>query len=249
MNKVHTNITVYNFQTLGSRGAQEDSIYINEHRNVYLVCDGIGGINDGDLASTLIVKFIEEKLEDYPIIKSKKTLEDLINSAFNAFEKYGLENKIDHQMGTTLVLLLLVEDTALIAHIGDSRAFYFSESNDDWISKDHSLVQELFDAGILKTEAEMQSHPLKNKITNALMLNSGETELKIEINEVHHISKGDMFILCSDGAIENMSNSDVKDLFDNKSITLASRWELFKSNARLSSDNSSAILIEIEKDK
>lgn len=245
MNGVNSVLNIKNFQNLGSRDIQEDSIFINQDLNIYAVCDGIGGVKGGEIASSFIVNAIETELNNAPFISTKDIVEDIVSSAYKNFIEYGLQNEITHRMGTTLIMLVIANGKAIIAHVGDSRAFYFSKKNDNWISKDHSLVQELFEAGVIKTEEEMLVHPYKNKITNALMINSNDVSPVIEINEIHNISKGDFFILCSDGAIENFSNSDMSELFKNETITMSSRWEIFRENANMSSDNSSAILISL----
>lgn len=232
------------FQFTGNRKEQEDSLYINSSKGFFCICDGLGGEDHGKLASYLLTKSIHELLASNDIL-NRADLEALVRNAYlKAASKVSTLN-IQSSLGTTIIAMIICKDQIIIAHAGDSRAYYFSENQIAWKTKDHSLVQELLDAGILNGEVDIRNHPMKNRITNAIMFNGSKMSFSLDVKIIPKVQSGDFFLLCSDGAIENYSNGEFSNLFLNNSITLNSRWEIFKENAKYSSDNSSAILIRI----
>lgn len=240
-NDLHSDYFVFQ----GKRKYQEDWFYSNDKNGIYIVCDGIGGGIGGDIASRGIVLALEGKTESLKKVKSNTELESIILDAYQDWIASTGDFHGNDSMGTTLVLLLIIYDQAYIAHIGDSRAYYFKQGKLEWVSKDHSVVQELYDAGVIKDKLEMQNHPMKNRITNALMINPDSAPPKVDISTFDGIREGDIFILCSDGAIEKYSDQDMVNLFTNSSLAIQDKWEKFKNKAMHSSDNSTAILVLI----
>lgn len=192
--------TFFEKEVIGNvRSTQEDShgyATMTPNGDVFVVCDGMGGHVGGKTASTIAVGSIIEYLakEQYP--------EPFI--ALDGALQYANLQIIGHAdahpelrgMGTTACIVLLQGEDAYIAHVGDSRIYLFlgKEQQLHRITKDHSFVQSLVDAGQI-TDDEAEHHPNKNRILKALGI---KTDLKPTFNKVQP-KNGDVFLICSDG--------------------------------------------------
>ena len=177
--------------------------YIEEESyKLYVVADGMGGHNAGEVASEMAVNAVKAYVKENYKNEGSNVLE---NAIFFANEKIydkaigGLEYK---GMGTTLVAALVYGDNVLIANVGDSSCFGITGNDIIKITKDHSLVQELIDSGSI-TEEEGRNHPKKNIITRALGTNN---VVKIDIFKID-INTYDKYLLCTDG----LSNEVLKE--------------------------------------
>jgi len=234
------------FQDIGNRDNQEDAYHIDEEKGLFIVCDGVGGYADGEIASKSVIHSIVEyfyKSNTHPICTN--CIVDAIK-----FAQVELNKATDHQLtnsktGTTLALLFYQDGKAITAHMGDSRIMLLKENSQTiWSTKDHSLVQELFDANVLKSESEMLNHPMKNKITNALFSGQDAESLQITTHDLRNIAKGDTFIIFTDGILEVLSPNDLIPIVNkktpSKSISLISQF--VKGHT---SDNSTLLLLKI----
>jgi serine/threonine protein phosphatase PrpC len=146
---------------------------------------------------------------------------------------------------STLVILLLKEGKAYMTHVGDSKIIYIDKTHHEWwVSKDHSLVQELFEAGILGSEREMKTHPLRNRITLSMNSDSLIAESEIKIDTLSKIHPGDIFMLCTDGVIENMTTDEIVKLCMEHPAETAFH-QIRQYCQQNSKDNNTAIFIEI----
>lgn len=177
--------------------------YIEEDNyKLYVVADGMGGHNAGEVASKMAVNSVEEYVKENYENDGSNVLENAIlfaNEKIYDKAKGGLEYK---GMGTTLVAALVYEDKIIIANVGDSSCFGINDSDIIKITKDHSLVQELVDSGSI-TEEEGRNHPQKNVITRALGTNN---VVKVDIFEINR-NAYDKYLLCTDG----LSNEVLKE--------------------------------------
>lgn len=232
------------FQYQGSRNYQQDTFYTNEEKGIFLVCDGVGGSQDGGKASEIVSNTISEYLLSIKEVISANDLRIAIQKAQNQLSIYRIKNPEFNNSGTTVALLILRSDIAFTAHLGDSKVILLKHNSDKiWHTKDHSMVQELFDAGVLKDEEDMHTHPLKNRITNGLFANRGSQDLSIPINELNNISTGDVFIICSDGVLESYRPIELFNLF--KENPLCEATDLVENRVKsISKDNSTFILVQ-----
>ena len=164
-----------------------------------VVCDGMGGANGGNVASGTAVEEISARLaEDYASDMSGSEIRDMIAIAVNAANiKVYIEAQEDislRGMGTTVVVAIVRDDTAYIAHAGDSRAYLFAKGDLRQVTVDHSVVQVMVDRGEL-TEQEARVHPRRNLITRALGV---KPRLDIDHCECP-VEKDDIILLCTDG--------------------------------------------------
>ncbi len=235
---------------LGSRQNQEDSVYpdINTataEDRLFLVCDGMGGHDHGEVASRLVCDVLPEYLKRHwtePLL-TDDILYDAIDEVFRHIN--ALDNGTTKQMGTTLTLLAFHQGGATMAHIGDSRIYHLRPKEPRLLykSRDHSLAYDLFLAGEI-TQQEMANYGKKNVITRAIMPGQ-ERQPKMDIAHTTDVQPGDYFLLCSDGMLEQMTDQQLLALLSSDKTNEEKRAELIaatKDNA----DNHSAWLIQVK---
>ncbi|MDN5331113.1 MAG: family protein phosphatase [Tepidanaerobacteraceae bacterium] len=197
------------------RPNNEDAFYIPEDMNeplLFIVADGMGGHNAGEVASRLAV----EEISSY--IKTKydaKSFQDdvalLIKEAFMAANekiyKTSLESAEWAGMGTTATLALFKDGRVYIGHVGDSRAYMLRSGHLRQLTKDHSLVWQLMEEGRL-TAQEIKYHPMRNVITRALGV---DDKVDVDISDYEYKS-GDIFLLCSDGLTNMLDDERIKEI-------------------------------------
>ena len=184
------------------RKANEDSIgsltkdMTNGYGEVFVVCDGMGGHVGGAIASKTAVDCILQYFEGSPSSNPIIALEKSISFANMQIYAKAMHDISLKGMGTTCTVLLNKGDNIYIAHVGDSRIYLNTDNKLYRLTKDHSFVQSLVDAGQLE-DSEMEKHPRKNELTRALGISQ---DVDVEIAENPISSKnGDTFLMCSDG--------------------------------------------------
>ncbi|MCC6410376.1 MAG: protein phosphatase 2C domain-containing protein [Saprospiraceae bacterium] len=239
---------ILQFQQQGRRTHQEDFLLLNEAAGLFLVCDGVGGSAKGEVASSLVAHTIAGQVE-----KAGQATTDV--SAVHQFVKeaqYALQTRLaDHPeeagMGTTLAMLRIQDGKAVVAHVGDSRVYYVKPGKGlYWRTNDHSHVQMLFDTGVLKSEEEMDRHPMRNIISRALQAKADETMVEPDVAVVQNLQPGDLFLLCSDGVLEPYTPTDFIALLGNKDLKPEEKKAALEAAcAAESRDNNTCILLEI----
>lgn len=214
------NNNIFQKDVIGNvRIAQEDShdiAALTPNGDVFVVCDGMGGHVGGKQASSIAVKSIIDylKKERYP--QPTQALNDALQFANMQILGYANEHPELKGMGTTACIVLLQDSEAYIAHVGDSRIYLYlgQEKQLHRITKDHSYVQTLVDAGQISDE-EAEHHPNKNRILKALGI---RVDLVPSFGKVQP-KNGDVFLICSDGLSGMVSDSTMREvLMQNKSI-------------------------------
>ena len=164
--------------------------------DIFVVCDGMGGHVGGATASKKAVECILEYFKNDTHPNPILALEKAISFANEQIFLLSQDNPELKGMGTTCTALLQKDDNVYIAHVGDSRIYLNTDSKLYRVTKDHSFVQKLVDAGQL-ADSEMENHPRKNELTRALGISSN---VEVEVSEKPLIVKnGDKFLMCSDG--------------------------------------------------
>ena len=236
---------------IGKRFNNEDCIYPsieNESVNnkLFLVCDGVGGSNKGEVASALACDSIQTYFKTF-LEPDKEFQTDFIEKAIRyaeiRFDEYINENSDSKGMATTLCLLYIAPEGIFITHAGDSRIYQFRNGEIIYKTEDHSLVNSMLKSGqINATEAEM--HPQKNIIYRAIQ----GTDKPIEIDVIHltDIQPEDSFLLCTDGVLETFNDQKLCDLFS-ESLNTEERLINIRNTCRENSrDNYSAHIIPIQ---
>ncbi|MBQ7115702.1 MAG: Stp1/IreP family PP2C-type Ser/Thr phosphatase [Clostridia bacterium] len=163
-----------------------------------VVCDGMGGVSGGQVASSICVEKISEAIkrgfrDKLSVNSAKNLLNSAINTANSAVFKQAQESYELKGMGTTVVAVLVLGSIAVIAHVGDSRAYIINDTIKA-VTKDHSFVQLLVDTGKI-TEEEAKVHPDRNVITRAVGI---EYVVDVEFDIVD-VNGADTLLLCTDG--------------------------------------------------
>jgi protein phosphatase len=200
-------VKVYGLSDKGLvRSKNEDYYFYND--NIFIVADGVGGHNAGDLASKLTVEVLMDHFNDkeYQINDLSNEMLNAINEANNSVFEKSKEKKEYRKMGSTLVLALWSEpDNLFVANVGDARAYIFRKNNLELISKDHSVVRNMINKGEITVE-NARKHPYRNMITQAIGL---EPEIK-PYSTKKRIKDGDIILLCSDGLWDMLTDEEIK---------------------------------------
>ena len=232
------------------RKANEDSIgsISKEHSNgngsIHIVCDGMGGHVGGATASQTAIKSITEFFKKRTYNDPIKALRQSIEFANSQIFSMAENDPSLRGMGTTIVILLIKEDKIYIAHVGDSRVYLFSDNTLYRLTKDHSFVQKLVDAGQID-ENEAENHPRKNELTRALGI-SDTVQVEVTPNPIL-TKKGDKFLLCSDGLCGLVNDPTLANALKNTSLSETVNDLISLAENAGGHDNISVDLIEILK--
>ena len=231
------------------RRQNQDTYQIEElDRNTLLcvVCDGMGGAKSGNIASSLATEvFVEEVRRSWKPNMDRETMDQIMLSAaklanFTVFDQAQQFPEFEG-MGTTLVALLIQGRKATIANVGDSRCYGLSRRGIHQITRDHSLVQMMVDRGDLSPEVA-KYYPGKNFITRAV-----GTESTVECDIFHQdVSRGDYFLLCSDGLSNMMDDQEILfEVIHGSDKQLCCQALVDIANRRGAPDNVTCVLVEL----
>ena len=191
------------------RQRNEDRFYAKGP--LLIVADGMGGYTGGEYASTMVVDTIVDVIERADIITVEVLREAILEANRMVFEKSQSYKELEG-MGTTAVVAYVKEGTLLWAHVGDSRLYIYGDSQLRRMTNDHSMVQELVNAGTI-TEAEVIHHPKRNMLTRAIGVYD-TVEVDTGMVEVH---KGERILLCSDGLSGYIEESRIEEILSEES--------------------------------
>lgn len=188
-----------------TRQANEDSFrfgHLSDGAIWAVVCDGMGGAVAGEVASRIAADLVAEKIQlcyrkESEIVSIRNILASAITTANVAIFDKAVENENLAGMGTTIVACIIKDGMACFAHVGDSRAYIIRKDDILQITKDHSLVQVMLDAGRITID-EFENSSMRNIIVKCLGQEEKLENDYIEFN-VLFFDEGDAFVLCSDG--------------------------------------------------
>lgn len=206
-----------------------------------VVCDGMGGVSGGQVASKICVDRVVDAIKrGYRENMTIKTAQNLLNSAISAANSAvfteAQNNRELRGMGTTVVAVMVIKGMAVIAHVGDSRAYVFN-STMELVTKDHSLVQYLHDTGKI-TEEEAKVHPDRNIITRAVgILSFVDVEFDlIEVGDDRSI------LICTDGLSGSLEADEMLGIIKENADSSAEKLVEMAIEAG-SRDNITAVLL------
>jgi protein phosphatase len=226
------------FSEVGKRANNEDNGGWNEG-STYIVCDGVGGNERGEIASEIITSTFLQIYKDNPLTP--------VNLALQKTEAkltdYITQNPESLGMASTLVMASVLSNGLLVAWVGDSRVYQFRNGEVIFKTTDHSWVNEALAAGILTSE-EALNHPKSNIITRAIQ---GQHK-PVEAQEawLSDIKKDDFFLLCSDVFLETWSDEELLVLFASKDDVESIANKIKEECLQTSKDNNTAIIFKIE---
>lgn len=221
------------------RRHNEDAFLERPELGLWAVADGMGGHAYGEVASALIVEALGELAPAAGFAEGAEALLDALSTA-NARIRQEAEARGVALMGSTAVALLLGGRRALALWAGDSRLYRLRGGVLERLSRDHSYVQELVDAGLL-TEAEAEEHPLSHVVTRSV----GTAErLVVEAREFE-LAAGDCFLLCSDGLTRPVADAELAERLAPEEPAAAARALVALALARGGPDNVTAVVVRV----
>jgi PPM family protein phosphatase len=229
-----------------ARSNNEDSVAVDEATGVVVLADGMGGYNAGEVASQMATQRVVAELgqwlrlqSDTPSVKAMQdAMADGVEKANR--EIFNVANTNPHcaGMGTTLVVASFRQGQLLVGHVGDSRAYRLRAGRLQQLTKDHSLLQEQIDAGLITPEqAVYATH--KNLVTRAVGV---EDAVLLDLS-VHDIHPGDVVLMCSDGLSDMLDDNEIAFIVAGQhNLDVAAAELVARANQEGGRDNISVIL-------
>lgn len=231
-----------------ARENNEDSVTVDEPTRLGILADGMGGYNAGEVASGMATTFIKSELGRWLAQAGRhangrevrRAMEICVDNANRSIFNAANSNPQYSGMGTTLVVGVFQDARLMLGHIGDSRCYRLRNRQLEQITKDHSLLQEQMDAGLITPEQAATSTN-KNLVTRALGV---EDAVLLEVNE-HKVEPGDLYLMCSDGLSDMLDDEAIAQILtgdgtlDQKTVQL-----IDAANANGGRDNISVLLAQ-----
>ena len=240
------------------RSHNEDSIATDAEIGLAVLADGMGGYNAGEVASGIATALISSETREALVRQAPhemdratgspfamKLLADIIAKANTSIFQSANSQPQYAGMGTTLVVALFCNNQTTIAHIGDSRCYRQRGGKLEQVTRDHSLLQEQIDSGLLTKEAAKRSQN-KNLVTRALGI---EPVVEAEIH-TYPAQEGDIYLICSDGLNDMVEDEDIELTLGalGANLQLAAEQLVQMANDNGGRDNISVVLIKVKKD-
>lgn len=240
------------------RGHNEDCVESRPDLGIVVLADGMGGYNAGEVASGMATSLIASGLA---AVWTRDNLKKLDRAAAMAMAQKVLQEEVgktnaaiygtaqkDPQcagMGTTLVACMFYDNFLTVGHIGDSRLYRMRDDALEQVTRDHSLLQEQIEAGLISKEDARTSHN-KNLVTRALGI---DPEVEAEIHS-YDVLPGDIFLLCSDGLNDMIEDEEIQMTLIalRSNLDLTAQQLIQAANDAGGRDNVSVMLIRVEKD-
>ena len=228
------------------RDNNEDSVGCDEEQGVAVLADGMGGYNAGEIASAMAVTFVRNELVQWlrttgsqPLAAdTQRALEACVNRVNAAIFHAAQANAQFAGMGTTLVAGIFAHGRVTLGHVGDSRCYVWRRGALIQLTKDHSLLQEQIDAGVISAEqAKVAVH--KNLVTRALGV---DALVRVDI-QVHRPLVGDIYLMCSDGLTDMLDDAAIAQTLNGvQPLSEKVKTLIHQANAAGGRDNISVLL-------
>lgn len=233
----------------GGRQNNEDSVYplpeiANFSQKLFLVCDGVGGAEKGEIASSLACESFQTYFATF--LEGEPT-ETFINKAIQyteaRFDDYTSRHPEAKGMATTLTMLYMGTAGVTLAHIGDSRIYQFRKDEILYQTEDHSLVNSLVKLGKITAE-EALTHPQKNVIIRAIQGTEHPTEADVVL--LKDIEPEDYFFMCTDGVLERLTNKSLLSIFSSNLASESIKDSIMNHCSNKTRDNFSFYILPIQ---
>ncbi len=249
--KINAPVGIYE---IGARAKQEDALFpslgeLPQEQQVVVVCDGIGGHDYGEIASSVVSRAVGAWVRDYVSDDSPMTYEKALEAVAFAQEQLNAasrEHPSDKPMGTTLAMLVLGRNGVVAAHIGDSRIYHVRPSSGTILyrSRDHSLVNDLFLKGVLsRRETELST---KRSILTRAMLPSPQPAQTPDVAMITNVEPGDYFLVCSDGVCGEITDEQLLEVLMRNNSGDQMKLAAIQMLAKNGSDNRTAVLFQVD---
>lgn len=205
------------FSLTGQRATNEDYVHpVDERSRLFIVCDGIGGWDQGEVASRLVAEAVAYFFMQNPTeFLNGAYLDEALTNAYTSLAEYLQHNPLLSRMGSTLALLCLTDEGATVAHVGDSRVYQIRSGSILHQTQDHKYVHELVAEGII-TEEQALNHPRRNTLSRSVGADSNQFPPRMDKAEITHITdiqEDDCFFLCTDGVLEQVDEEVLTEIF------------------------------------
>ena len=239
------------------RSHNEDSVAYDTSCGLVVLADGMGGYNAGEVASGITISVMSSEIkqrldnvrpedknesgEDIGVVLLRENVQKANSAIFNAAQSQPQYAG----MGTTVVSALFYDNRVAVAHVGDSRMYRLRNGAFETITRDHSLLQEQIDGGMISKEDARLSRN-KNLVTRAV----GIDAVVVVETHVHDVQAGDVYLLCSDGLNDMVEDTDIGSTLDmlKANLPLAAGQLIEMANDNGGRDNVSVILVKIKGD-
>lgn len=242
--------SIFSFRQFGERENQEDSRYPDNDRpsiesSTFVVCDGVGGCDKGEVASATVCEKIGELMSHHKSIDdfTDTDFKHILDQSYKALDEVSDESNLG--MGTTLTFLSFHSEGAMAAHIGDSRIYQIRPGEGIiYRSEDHSLVNALLRSGNLSPD-KVKDHPKGNVITRCMCADNGIRQRDdATVANLRDIAPGDYFLLCTDGVTGKVDDEELIDLYSSDKSD-EDKYLYLADKCNDSTDNNTAIQIHI----
>ena len=233
-----------------ARDNNEDALVVDDLTQLCVLADGMGGYNAGEIASGMATAFIKSEMARWlseagrhaKIKEIRRALEICVDNANRSIFNASDSNPQYSGMGTTLVVGVFHGNALLLGHIGDSRCYRLRNQEFLQITKDHSLLQEQIDAGLI-TQEQASSSSIKNLVTRALGV---EDAVALEINE-HEVEAGDCYLMCSDGLTDMVDAAEIASILGG-AVPMEQKADslVAAANEHGGRDNISVLLVQVD---
>ncbi len=233
-----------------ARDNNEDAVALDNDTNLCVLADGMGGYNAGEIASGMATAFIKSEMARWlseagrhaKVKEIRRALEICVDNANRSIFNASDSNPQYSGMGTTLVVAVFHGATLILGHIGDSRCYRLRGGELSQITKDHSLLQEQIDAGLITPEQAATSS-IKNLVTRALGV---EDAVMLDLHE-HEVEAADCYLLCSDGLSDMVDDGEIASILGGE-LPLEQRADslIAAANEHGGRDNISVLLVQVD---
>ena len=228
------------------RSSNQDCVFCEENAvgnfpNLFLVADGMGGHRAGDTASRMCIEEVVRYILSTDLQTPVSAFDHAVQTANLAIYEKSRSVEELNGMGTTLVGTTIVDQTAYIINVGDSRLYHLRDGIRQ-ITVDHSLVEEMVKSGEIQKE-EMRTHPNKNIITRAL---GTDTTVRPDCFEIE-VQEGDVLLLCSDGLSNMLEDEEIEKIIKEHISDMREAGERLVelANEAGGKDNISVVLVRV----
>lgn len=237
------------------RSHNEDSVTFDVSSGLVVLADGMGGYNAGEVASGIAVSVISSEIrhhlqnmkpedkntpsgEDVGIILLRENVQKANSSIYHAAASQPQYSG----MGTTIVTGLFYDDRVAVAHVGDSRMYRLRGDDFECVTRDHSLLQEQIDSGMISKE-DARTSKNKNLVTRAVGI---DADVQVEVH-IHDVQVADIYLFCSDGLNDMVEDEDIGSALQmlKANLPLAATELIQMANDNGGRDNVSVILVKV----
>jgi PPM family protein phosphatase len=247
MDKGHFRTSAFGKTDSGrKRSLNEDAYLVDNQGGFFVVADGIGGAAAGEIASTIFTTTVAEIFSP-DRSRTFDTAQELIKESFLTANMRIIadvtENPSHMGMGCTAELLAFHGAGFVLGHVGDSRVYRLRQTELVQLTKDHSLVQQQIDQGLIDRR-QCRNHPMKNVILRAVGV---DERLAVDIIQ-GQVYAGDFFLLCTDGLSDMLEDQRIKEILEmDQSLEEKATILIDMANAAGGRDNISVVLVEVQK--